>query len=165
MHCIEPFDDGLSALEVAKNECRDAISAILDAAKVPTDCPTVGDADSDTKIIPTVDYSGKVLYKSTLVSELNGNPYLSKDRLTRVKKSVYFNNVEDYLSAATSSISMLLGLDSDCGVMFVQSNNLLLSSTVASARDRSRASSRKPVGIPTNVQARADVAVWWVGRV
>jgi hypothetical protein len=137
----------------------------LDAAKVPADCLTVGDVDSNTKIIPTVDYSSKVLYKSALVSELNGNPYLSKDQLTRVKNSVCFNNGKDYLSAATSSTSMLLGLGSDCGVMFVQSNNLLLSSTVASARDRSRASSHKPTGIPTNVQTGADVAAWWVGRV
>ena len=99
MHCTEPFDDGLSALEVAKNECRDAISAILDAAEVPADCLIVEDAHSDTKIILTIDYSSKVLYKSTLVSKLNGNPYLSKERLTQIKNSIYLKNTKDYLSA------------------------------------------------------------------
>jgi hypothetical protein len=43
------------------------------------------------------------VYKSTLVNELNGNPFLLKDRLIWICNSVYFNNFEDYLSAAASS--------------------------------------------------------------
>jgi hypothetical protein len=73
-------------------------------------------ADLVEKFEPTVEYSGKVIFKSTLVSELNGNPFLSKDRLTRIRNSVYFNNAEDYRNVANSSSSYLLGLGSDCGI-------------------------------------------------
>ena len=66
----------------------------------------------------------KAIYKSTLVAELNGNPFLSKDQLTRIKNSMYFNNAEDYLSAANSTIIVLMGLGSDCGVLFMQSRTL-----------------------------------------
>ena len=59
------------------------------------------------------------MFKSTLVSELNGNPFLSKDRLTRVQNSIYLNNVEEYMSAANSEKTCLLGLGSDYAVYFV----------------------------------------------
>jgi hypothetical protein len=62
--------------------------------------------------------NGKSVYKSTLVNELNGNPFLSKDKLTRIRNSIYFNNADDYLSVASSTSTCLLGLGSHCGVHF-----------------------------------------------
>jgi hypothetical protein len=82
------------------------------------------------------------------VSELNGNPYLSKDRLTRFRNSIYFNNAEDYLSAASSSSTMLLGLGSDCGVFFLQTANLNTTLAVKAAKRRKR--SGKKVLPPTS---------------
>jgi hypothetical protein len=136
------FDDRVSPVEVAQNECKDAISEMFNAVE----CPMDEASHSDTKIIPIVEFSGKVIYKSTLVSELNGNPYLSKDRLTRVRNFVYFNNAEEYLSAASSSTTILLGLGSDCGVMFVSRNSLSVSSTAKAARKRARDGTTKTAG-------------------
>jgi hypothetical protein len=82
--------------------------------------------------------SGKVVYKSTLVNELNGNPFLSKDRLTRIHNSIYFNNSEDYLSAATSNSTCLLGLGSDYGVFFVESQSRAVGSATKAAKNHSR---------------------------
>jgi len=62
------------------------------------------------KVIPFVKCVGYNIYKSTLVSQLNANPFLSKDRLTRVKNSIYFNNSNDYISASSSTKTILLGL-------------------------------------------------------
>lgn len=67
---------------------------------------------------------GKVIYKSTLVAKLNGNLFLSKDRLTRIKNFAYFNNAEDYLSTTNLTTTAFLGLGSDCGVLFMQSQTL-----------------------------------------
>ena len=36
--------------------------------------------------------------KSSRVTQLNGNPFFSKDKLTRLRNSLYFNNDDDYLS-------------------------------------------------------------------
>jgi hypothetical protein len=63
---------------------------------------------------------------------------LSKDILTRVKNSIYFNNSNNYLSAATSEDTCLLGIESDCGVYFVQRSTIGISSTVKVAAKRSR---------------------------
>jgi hypothetical protein len=35
----------------------------------------------NTRVLAVVEYSGHPIYKSTLVSQLNGNPFLSKDQL------------------------------------------------------------------------------------
>lgn len=32
------------------------------------------------------------------ITQLNGNPFFSKDKLTRLRNSLYFNNDDDYLS-------------------------------------------------------------------
>ena len=96
-------------------EVRDALSNMLSSHE-----PQVTTVMAPPRITPTVAFSGHTIYKSTLASQLNGNPFLSKDRLTRVKNSMYFNNHDDYLSAAASSNTCLLGIESDCGVYFVQ---------------------------------------------
>ena len=78
------------------------------------------------KIDRVVIFQGHSTYKSTLVSQMNGNPYLSKERLTMMKNSIYFNNSDDYLVAASSTTSMLLGLGSDVGVYFKDCRGLEL---------------------------------------
>ena len=40
------------------------------------------------KIVPTIEVGGHCIYKSTLVLQLNGNHFLSKDRLARIKHSI-----------------------------------------------------------------------------
>jgi hypothetical protein len=148
------FDDGLDLVAVVENECRGALSELMDEVEPPVGaCESVKEA---SKLIQTVEYNDKCIYKSTLVSELNGNPFLSKDRLTRVRNSIYFNNSEDYLSAALSSTAMLFGVGSDCGVYFLQRNSLNTSSMVKAAQRRRRyGKSRK--GATTRVSSGGHV--------
>ena len=112
-------------------------------------------ADQVEKFESTVEYFEKVIFKSTLVSELNGNPFLSKDHLTWIRNSVYFNNVEDYLNAANLSSSCLLGLGSDCEVYFVQKSSLNTTSAIQTVCKRSKNSSSW-LRDPTNVFAGTD---------
>jgi len=48
--------------------------------------PQVSSTISVEKVLPFVEYGGHNIYKSTLVSQLNANSFLSKDKLIRVKK-------------------------------------------------------------------------------
>ena len=136
---------------------------MLDSAK-PSSAPmSSAYSTSVIKIEPVVEYMGRAIYKSTLVSELNGNPFLSKDRLTRIKNSVYFNNADEYLSAANSTTTCFMGLGNDCGVLFVESSNLNQSSIVTAAQSRNRGCAQR--GHPTAVSSGVDVGSWWLGRV
>lgn len=122
-------------LRVAEEECKDAISQML--ACVESSQPVVTNlSTTEPKVELVVEYQGKAIFKSTLVAELNGNPFLSKDRLTRIKSSIYFNNGEEYLSTANSSTTYFLGLGSDCGVLFVQSSNINQSFAIMVAQRR-----------------------------
>jgi hypothetical protein len=94
--------------------------------------------------------------------KLNGNPFLSKDRLTRIRNSIYFNNFEDYLSAATSNSTCLLGLGSDCGVFFVESQSRAVGSAAKAAKSRSRMG--RLCGSSSN-HVVAGPGTWWLGRV
>ncbi|KAL3694044.1 hypothetical protein R1sor_007695 [Riccia sorocarpa] len=54
---------------------------------------------------------------ATLVSQLVGNPTLSKDRLTRIKQSIYFNGVKQ--KARVEGVPVcILDIGSDCAVLF-----------------------------------------------
>ena len=64
-----------------------------------------------------MEYKGMAIYKLTLIGE--SLPFLSKDQLTRIKNSIYFNNVEDHLFAADSTLTIFLGLGSDYAVLFM----------------------------------------------
>jgi hypothetical protein len=105
----------LDAATVAEIEARDVICTMLDNHE-----SQVQDIASPEKVIPFVEYDGNVIYKSTLVSQLNGNPFLSKDRLIRVRNFVYFNNSKEYMKAANASNTCFLGLGSDCVVYMLQ---------------------------------------------
>jgi hypothetical protein len=111
----EDVDDLLDAATVAEIEARDVICTMLDNHE-----SQVQDIASPEKVIPFVEYDGNVIYKSTLVSQLNGNPFLSKDRLIRVRNFVYFNNSKEYMKAANASNTCFLGLGSDCVVYMLQ---------------------------------------------
>ncbi|MCO5575578.1 hypothetical protein L7F22_029380 [Adiantum nelumboides] len=63
---------------VAECELRHVMDSVVDDVE-----------DIKCQISPFVEVDGKTICKSTLVSQLNGNPTLSKDRLTRVKGGVY----------------------------------------------------------------------------
>jgi hypothetical protein len=155
-------DDGQDATIVLEGEVRNAISNMLSSHE-----EQVSTVACPTQVSPTVEFAGHSIYKSTLVSQLNGNPFLSKDRLTRVKHSMYFNNHDDYITAAASSSTCLLGIGSDCGVYFVQSSTANISSTVRSAakRKRGRNSKASKSGTPTNILQGVDDGTWWIGRV
>ena len=109
----EILDDGADSMIIVDSKTRDAISEMLDFHE-----EHVGASSVDTKVIPIVQFNGHNIYKSTLVGQLNGNLFLSKDSLTRVKNSMYFNNSEAYLSAAESSSACLVGIGSDVGVHY-----------------------------------------------
>lgn len=150
----EDFDDGLDLVPVAENEYRDALSELMDQVEPPLDaCEPV---NKPWKRVQTVEYNGKCIYKSTLVSELNGNPFLSKDQLTRVKNSIYFNNSEDYLSTTSSSATMLLGVGNNCGVFFLQQHFGNISSTMKATQRRSKCGKSTKVAA-TRVSSGGDV--------
>ena len=84
-------------------------------------------------------FQGHSIYKSTLVSQMNGNPYLSKDRLIRLNNDIYFNNSNGYIVVASSATSMLFGLGSVVGVYLINredSRGYGPSSTVKVAKKR-----------------------------
>ena len=68
-------DDALSA--------NSATADAEDLLESPTEQPVLKPRFSSVVTVPG---KGKVIHKSTLVSKLNENPHLSKDRLTRVKQ-------------------------------------------------------------------------------
>jgi hypothetical protein len=118
-------DDGLDATKILEREAQDAVGEMLDTLELNPNGTL--DFKVNEVVSPLVEFEGMKLYKSTLVSQLNGNPFLSKDRLTRVKNSVYFNNASSYLSTAECITTCLLGLGMDCGVYFLQDVDTLLS--------------------------------------
>ena len=63
-----------------------------------------------------VDIDGKDMYKSCLVSQLNGNPTLSKDILTKVRNGVYLGRDE---SPPQKGVAIGFGIGSNCVVLFV----------------------------------------------
>ena len=157
----ELVNDGLDPIAIAEDECRVVISKMLDSIEErPPNC--IPGIPNTIPAVPVVEYIGKVIYKSTLVSELNGNPFLSKDRLTKIKNLVFFNNAEEYLSAANSSTTCLFALGSDCGVLFMKSSNLNISSIVRAAQKRKRGGGER-LGRPAVFSGGVDVGSWWLG--
>ena len=120
-------------LPIIEDETQHVISNMLDCEEVFGESNT-----AVVKVMPTVEYDGHQIFKATLVSQLNANPFLSKDRLTRVKNSIYFNNNDDYINASSSPTSMLVGLGFDVGIFFVSRNSTRISSTIKAAKKCSK---------------------------
>jgi hypothetical protein len=81
-------DDGVDPRVLFENEARDIISDVRSGVQCPNDGAGAGTSTPMVLYCPTVSMSGKVVYKSILVNELNGNPFLSKDRLTHICNSI-----------------------------------------------------------------------------
>ncbi|MCO5555230.1 hypothetical protein L7F22_008774 [Adiantum nelumboides] len=88
---------------VAECELRHVMDSVVDDVE-----------DIKCQISPFVEVDGKTIYKSTLVSQLNGNPTLYKDRLTRVKGGVY----DTFDKKVTYQSRTCLVVGSDCAVLF-----------------------------------------------
>lgn len=73
------IDDGGPVLTVVESEMRDIIADMLSNHE-----DHVSTILEMAKVEPFVEFDGNRIFKSTLVGHLNGNPFLSKDRLTRV---------------------------------------------------------------------------------
>jgi hypothetical protein len=71
---------------------------------------------------------------------------------------VYFNNKEDHLSAATSTTMMLVGLRSDCGVFFAQSQNAGTTCIIRAVQKQIAAGNFKK-GVPTQVAVGTDLGL------
>ena len=84
--------------------------------------------------------------------------------MTCVKKSLYFNNSEDYLSAAESSNTCFVGIGSDVGVYFVQRSTIGRPSTVTATKKRGKGRLGKS-GRPALTLEGVDEGTWWVGRI
>ena len=95
---------------------------------------------------------------------MNGNPFLSKDRLTCIKKSLYYNNSEDYLTAAQCSHICFVGIGSDVGVYFVQRSTISRTSAVNAAKKRGKSRAGK-TGKAVSPTSATDEGTWWVGRI
>ena len=96
-------------------------------------------------------------YKSMLISQSNGNPYLSKDRLTRMKNPIYHNNSDAYLTTSSFTTSMLLGLRFDVGVYFKDMQGS--ASTMRATRKK------KTKGRSTTINSGFTNGIFYMGRV
>ena len=76
-------DDGLQLSTLVEEETRDVIMNLLNQAE-----NQVTSVQGAGKILPTVKLDGYIIYKSTRVLQLNGNSFLSKDRLVRIKHNI-----------------------------------------------------------------------------
>ena len=97
-------------------------------------------------------------------SPVHGSIDQSKDRLTWVRNSIYFNDNDDYLVVASSFTTMLLGIGSNVGVYFKQRTSTMLTSTVKAAQKRTRANLLKE-GRPISCVSGGDEGKWMLGCV
>jgi hypothetical protein len=67
---VDIVEDGASNLLVVESETRDAMSEMLNLEE-----PQISTILPIDKVIPFVEYDGHKIYKSTLVSQLNANPF------------------------------------------------------------------------------------------
>ena len=153
-------NDGLEALSVVEDEVRGIIRDMMNDREDPLTLPQ----STPTFISAVVEYQGHVIYKSTFISQMIATPFLSKDRLTRVKNSIYFKNSNDYIFATASADTCLLGLGSDCTVYFVQRSTVCISSAVKAARKKTRSKQLRR-GTPSNILQGVDEGTWFLRRV
>ncbi|KAL3695582.1 hypothetical protein R1sor_009658 [Riccia sorocarpa] len=106
-------ENGLDDLALLDHETRHIMSEILHHVESGEEEPV--------KFDPMIVYDGHSIYKATLVSQLVGNPTLSKDRLTRIKQSIYFNGVKQR-PRVDGVLVCILDIGSDCAVLFDSEN-------------------------------------------
>ncbi|KAL3695521.1 hypothetical protein R1sor_009597 [Riccia sorocarpa] len=106
---VDDGDDGADDLSVVGHETRHVLAEVLQQVQA--------EGASVSKYDPMVVYEGHSIYKATLVSQLLGNPTLSKDRLTRIKQSIYFNGVKPKPRQDGVPVC-IMDIGSDCAVLF-----------------------------------------------
>ncbi|KAL3702081.1 hypothetical protein R1sor_020103 [Riccia sorocarpa] len=106
---VDDGDDGADDLSVVGHETRHVMAEVLQQVQA--------EGASVRKYDPMVVYEGHNIYKATLVSQLLGNPTLSKDRLTRIKQSIYFNGVKPKPRQDGVPVC-IMDIGSDCAVLF-----------------------------------------------
>ncbi|KAL3692524.1 hypothetical protein R1sor_006175 [Riccia sorocarpa] len=111
-----------SNTEELEDECRD-----IHDMENPGELSEKG-LSTDLWDIPQADEvpSGHQMYKASLVSLLVGNPTFSKDRLTRIKQSVYFNGVKPKPRVEGVPVC-IMDVGSGCGVLFDTPDGLISS--------------------------------------
>ncbi|KAL2630166.1 hypothetical protein R1flu_014852 [Riccia fluitans] len=113
---VDAEGDETNDLEVYGHEARHEMSETMSTLLMEH-------APTNRKVDPMVSYEGHEMYKASLVSLLVGNPTLSKDRLTRIKKSVYFNGVKPKPRVDGVPVC-IMDVGSDCAVLFDGLHNL-----------------------------------------
>ncbi|KAL2621273.1 hypothetical protein R1flu_001478 [Riccia fluitans] len=112
---VDAEGDETNDLEVYGHEARHVMSKTMSILLIH--------APTNRKVDPMVSYEGHEMYKASLVSLLVGNPTLSKDRLTRIKQSVYFNGVKPKPRVDGVPVC-IMDVGSDCAVLFDGLHNL-----------------------------------------
>ena len=153
------FDDGSDPTATVEDEVRGIVNEMISCASQENVI-----VQSNVPFSSTMKFEDNIIFKSALVNQLNVNPFLSKDRLTRVKSSLYFNNSEFYLAAASSSSSCFVGVGSDVGVYFVQRISTTQSSAVRVVQERNKQKGGRK-GIAAPVTAAVDQGLWYLGRI
>ncbi|KAL2620428.1 hypothetical protein R1flu_000633 [Riccia fluitans] len=113
---VDAEGDETNDLEVYGHEARHVMSETMSTLFMEH-------APTNRKVDPMVSYEGHEMYKASLVNLLVGNPTLSKDRLTRIKQSVYFNGVKPKPRVDGVPVC-IMDVGSDYAVMFDVLHNL-----------------------------------------
>ncbi|KAL2642626.1 hypothetical protein R1flu_010213 [Riccia fluitans] len=113
---VDVEEDETNDLEVYGHEARHVMSETMSTLLMEH-------APTNRKVDPMVSYEGHEMYKASLVSLLVGNPTLSKDRLTRIKQSVYCNGVKPK-SRVDGVPVCIMDVGSDYAVLFDGLHNL-----------------------------------------
>ena len=98
-----------------QSELRHALDVLIDEHE-NVEMPSQSNVKS---IVAYVEVGESRIFKSTLVSQLNGNPTLSKDRLTWIKVGILYMKPK-LLTAANHDTMLNLGCD--CGVCFLNTH-------------------------------------------
>ncbi|KAL2621663.1 hypothetical protein R1flu_001868 [Riccia fluitans] len=113
---VDAEGDETNDLEVYEHEARHVMSKTMSTLLMEH-------APTNRKVDPMVSYEGHEMYKASLVSLLVGNPILSKDCLTRIKQSVYFNGVKPKPRVDGVPVC-IMDIGSDCAMLFDGLHNL-----------------------------------------
>ncbi|KAL2650046.1 hypothetical protein R1flu_018174 [Riccia fluitans] len=113
---VDAEGDETNDLKVYGHEARHVMSETMSTVLMEH-------APTNRKVDPMVAYEDHEMYKASLVSLLVGNPTLSKDHLTRIKQSVYFNDVKPK-PRVDGVLVCIMDVGSDCVVLFDGLHNL-----------------------------------------
>ena len=128
-----------SELKTMESEWRHKFDGILDFV----------DENVNITTKTVVELDGKDMCKYCLVSQLNGNPTLSKDRLNKVRNGVYFRRDE---RAPQKGVAIGFGIGSDCAVFFESEYIVVAEHT-------------RRKGVYQSTKRGVFCGTWYIGRV